>query len=161
MRHAFPHLALLAGCLMLVPPVAANDGGADPRTATTAPAATVDRVYRRAMVEVKAGRYAAAIPLLVDVVGNDPKNADAFNNLGYSHRKLGQRDKALIYYAEALRLDPSHLGALEYQGELFLELGDPVRAEANLDRLGRLCGRCENYRDLAEAIVAHKAKPKT
>ena len=59
MRHAFPHLALLAGCLMLVPPVAANDGGADPRTATTAPAATVDPVYRRAMVEVKAGRYAA------------------------------------------------------------------------------------------------------
>ncbi len=160
MRHAFPRLALLAGCLLLASPATANDGGADPRTTTT-PSATVDPVYRRAMVEVKAGRYAAAIPLLVDVVGNDSRNADAFNNLGYSHRKLGQRDKALIYYAEALRLDPKHLGALEYQGELFLELGDLARAETNLDQLGRLCGRCENYRDLAEAIVAHKAKPRT
>lgn len=110
---------------------------------------------------MKAGRYAAAIPLLVDVVGNDSRNADAFNNLGYSQRKLGQRDKALISYAEALRVDPKHLGALEYRGELFLELGDLARAETNLDQLGRLCGRCENYRDLAEATVAHKAKPRT
>ena len=160
MPRSFPRIFLAAASLLLSLPAIANDGGSDPRT-PTAPTATVDPVYRRAMVEVKAGRYATAIPLLADVVAHDPKNADAFNNLGYSHRKLGQREQALTYYAEALRLDPRHLGALEYQGELFLELNDLARAEANLALLGRLCGRCENYGDLAEAIVAHKAKPKT
>lgn len=162
MFHSFSRFRffLFAGALLIALPAAANDGGFDPRT-TAAPAAAVDPVYRRAMVEVKAGRFANAIPLLVDVVGHDPNNADAYNNLGYSHRKLGQRDHALIYYTEALRLDPKHLGALEYQGELFLELGDLSRAEANLDKLARLCGRCENYEDLAEAVVAYKAKPKS
>lgn len=108
-----------------------------------------------------AGSLLLGSPAAANDGGADPRNADAFNNLGYSHRKLGKRDKALISYAEALRRDPKHLGALESQGKLFLELGDVPRAEANLDHLGRLCGRCETYRDLAETILAHKAKPRT
>ncbi len=159
MTRSFSRTFLVIASLSLTTAAPAADGGADPRTA--APALAPDPIYRRAMVEVKAGRFAAAIPLLADVVAKDPMNADAFNNTGYSHRKLGQRERALTYYAEALRLDPKHLGALEYQGELFLELGDLPRAEANLDLLGRLCGRCESYEDLAEAVAAFKAKPKT
>ncbi len=159
MPRSFCRAFLVIASLSLASAALAADGGADPRAA--APATASDPVYRRAMVEVKAGRFAAAIPLLADVVARDPTNADAFNNLGYSYRKLGQREQALTYYAEALRLDPKHLGALEYQGELFLELNDLPRAEANLDLLGRLCGRCESYEDLAEAVVAYKARPRT
>ena len=150
---------LIAGCLIAALPAGANDGGMDAKVPPAG--APADPVYARAMVEVKAGRYATAIPLLADVIKHDPRNADAFNNLGYSQRKLGQRDQAMASYAEALRLKPGHLGALEYQGELFLELGDLSKAETNLNRLGTLCGRCESYEDLAQTITAYKAKPKS
>lgn len=159
-RSLFFASSLLA-CFLFAGPAPANDGGGGSGSRVPLANRTVDPVYARAMVEVKAGRYGTAIPLLADVVRNDPRNADAFNNLGYSHRKLGQREQASTYYAEALRLAPDHLGALEYQGELFLEFGDLPRAESNLNRLGRLCGRCEHYEDLAQAIAAFKAKPKS
>jgi tetratricopeptide (TPR) repeat protein len=120
-----------------------------------------ESAYDRAVAEVKAGRYANAIPILREVVAKDPRSADGFNMLGYSLRKLGQREQAMPYYQEALRLDPKHLGALEYQGELFIQLGDVARAEANLEQLARLCGRCEQHDDLAKAVAAHKAKPRS
>ena len=63
----------------------------------------------------------------------------------------------------ALYLNPEHLGALEYQGELFLTLGDLKRAEWNLSRLKQLCSVvCEERDDLAEAIEAWRvANPAT
>ena len=167
MPRSFSPAVVALGCLLLSPPAFAAEGGsgggsggsgADWDVRTAVPAA--DPAYVRAVVEVKAGRYANAVPLLVDLVGRNPGNADGFNMLGYSHRKLGQRDYAMIYYAEALRLDPKHLGALEYQGELFVELGDLGRAQANLDLLAKLCGQCEEHDDLAQAIGAYRAKPK-
>lgn len=113
-RSLFFASSLLA-CFLFAGPAPANDGGGGSGSRVPLANRTVDPVYARAMVEVKAGRYATAIPLLADVIKHDPRNADAFNNLGYSQRKLGQRDQAMASYAEALRLKPEHLGALEYQ----------------------------------------------
>ena len=56
------------------------------------------------------------------------------------YRKNGQLDKAGFHYEQALRLDPKHKGALEYQGELFLMLKDKASAEANYERLKRFAG---------------------
>ncbi len=56
-------------------------------------------------------------------------------------------------YERALKLDPQHAGALEYQGELFVILGEPDKARANLVLIEAICGTgCEEYVDLAEAI---------
>ena len=109
--------------------------------------------YAAAKVEADAGNYAKAINLLAAVVKTDAKNADAWNLLGYSSRKLGQYDNAAKYYDAALRFDPAHLGALEYQGELFVETGQMPKAQANLARLQQLCGNCEEYKDLNQAIA--------
>jgi tetratricopeptide (TPR) repeat protein len=68
--------------------------------------------------------YVGAIPLLRKSVAADSRNADAYNLLGFSHRKLGQIDAALAHYGKALTLEPEHRGANEYLGELYLELGD-------------------------------------
>jgi len=35
---------------------------------------------------------------------------------------------AASYYNTALTIDPKHIGALEYQGELFIQLGDIEKA---------------------------------
>jgi tetratricopeptide (TPR) repeat protein len=44
--------------------------------------------------------------------------------LGFSFRKMGNLDKAAFYYEKALTISPKHKGALEYQGEMFLTLGN-------------------------------------
>ena len=50
-------------------------------------------------------------------------------------------------------MDPSHKGALEYQGELFVELGQIDKAKGNLGKLNRIClFGCEEYDDLKQAI---------
>ena len=67
---------------------------------------------------VEAGDYAGAIPLLRKSVDVDPNNADAYNLLGFSHRKLGDVEMALAHYRRALEMEPGHRGANEYLGEL-------------------------------------------
>jgi len=108
---------------------------------------------------VKQSQYAKAIPLLKRVVAAEPNNADAFNLLGYSHRKLGDFDAALGYYQTALKFKPQHLGANEYLGELYLQMGDLEKAEERLGVLDWAClFGCEEYTELKEAIEAYKAE---
>ncbi len=103
--------------------------------------------------------YAKAIPLLEKVVAAEPKNADAYNYLGYSHRKLGNRDKALAFYSKALEIKPRHLGANEYLGELYLEQGQLEKAEERLAVLDKACFfGCDEYSDLKKAIEDYKKR---
>ena len=52
-----------------------------------------------------------------------------------------------------LKLDPKHTGALEYQGILFLKLGQLDKAKANLAKIKTISGATsEEYKDLAKAI---------
>jgi Tfp pilus assembly protein PilF len=91
----------------------------------------------------------------------EPTNhPDVFNLMGYAYRKSGDRQQAMIYYSKALALDPSHKGTLEYQGELFIEMGQLDKAQDNLKKLNGLCWfGCEEQADLKAAIdQARKAK---
>ena len=66
----------------------------------------------------------------------------------------------MAYYNRALEIDRDHKGALEYQGALFVEMGQTDRARANLARLQKLCpSGCEELTDLREAI-ARAPKPR-
>lgn len=118
-----------------------------------------DPNYAKARALIDAGNYSDAIPLLEKVVAAKPNSADAFNYLGYSHRKVGQIDEALKYYNRALELQPRHLGANEYLGELYLELGELAKAEERLDVLDKACFfGCEEYTELKEAIKEYKSR---
>ena len=111
--------------------------------------------YGRAAELVASGRYDEALVILVDLADKSPGDADVFNLLGFSYRKTGDLSRARKHYERALRLDPDHLGALEYQGELFLMQGDAAGAKANLVRLEALCpSGCEEREELEEAIEA-------
>jgi len=57
------------------------------------------------------------------------------------------------YYLKALKIDPDHIGALEYLGELYYETGRVDKAEDLLERLKSVAGEnSEEYLELYEII---------
>ncbi len=139
--------------------LAAGGGGGGAGESRKASEDKTAKRYAKAVREIKKGDYEDAIKLLEKVVRKQPKNADAYNLLGFSHRKLGKFDPAQKYYARALKLDRNHKGALEYLGELYLETGDLKNAEALLARLAAACPQgCEEKDDLTERVVAYKKR---
>jgi predicted Zn-dependent protease len=119
----------------------------------TAEASSTASAYEEAKAMVDADNFVAALPALLAITAEDAGNADAWNLLGYTQRNLGNMEDSATAYLAALSINPDHLGALEYQGELFLKTGKPDLAKANLDRLKSLCGTCEEAVDLEEAIT--------
>jgi Flp pilus assembly protein TadD len=109
--------------------------------------------YSSAEKAVKAQQYRKAIGILEKVVAENPRNADAYNYLGYSYRELGEYTKAKSNYDKALNLHPNHRGANEYLGQLYLKTGNMAGAKAQLAKLARICGPgCEEYDSLKAAI---------
>ncbi len=126
---------------------------------TTDPPSAPPGDYELGVKAVRAGNYAAALPLLEKVVGKNAGNADAWNFIGYSQRKLKRFDKALIAYQKALAIKPDHRGANEYIGELYLQTGKPAKARERLKVLDSACFfGCEEYDELKAAIAAYQAK---
>jgi Flp pilus assembly protein TadD len=113
----------------------------------------VDINYSNGKDEAYNGNFRAAIVYLERAIKENPENADAFNLLGYSNRKLGKNDKAFKFYNKALDLDPRHKGAHEYIGRLYLNLKQPENAKKHLAKLVSICFfGCDEYTILKEAI---------
>ena len=107
---------------------------------------------RSVRASIKAKKYDAALAELKVLVIRY-QTPDVYSLLGFALRKTGDRPQAMTYYLKALAMNPSHKGALEYQGELFVELGQIDKARENLAKLNRLClFGCEERDDLKEAI---------
>ncbi|MEO8244907.1 MAG: tetratricopeptide repeat protein [bacterium] len=151
MESATLHLfAIVFGFFSVFAAPAFAAGNSDGSSTESATAAS----YVDAKAKVDAGDYDTALPMLLTLTADEPKNADAWNLLGFTHRMLGHMDESSAAYLVVLQINPDHLGALEYQGELFLQTGKPDLARANLDRLKSLCGDCEQFEDLEKAIAA-------
>lgn len=99
----------------------------------------------------EAGEYEAAIDLFRLV--SDPRDAEALNGLGYSHRKLGRLEAGIAFYRQALSIDPGYLRAREYLGEGYVASGELALAKQELAEIASRCGAtCEEYVELASAI---------
>ena len=110
--------------------------------------------YAVAVEKVKARDFRGAIPLLREVVSNEPRNTDALNYLGFSYRETGDLKNAMTYYQRALAINPNHKGANEYLGELYVRLGDLPKAEAQLAKLDKLCAfGCAEYEELKRKVA--------
>ena len=116
----------------------------------------------KALAAIAVKDWSGAIALLNEVAAGDPKNADVQNLLGYSYRMRGEYAQAFLYYGKALAIDPSHKGALEYEGEAYLETNQLPKAAANLSALKAACGAeaCPEIAMLDDAINRYKAKAK-
>lgn len=102
---------------------------------------------------LNANNFKQALADLKIIDSEFKNNADVNNLLGYSSRKLKQYKPAATYYEKALKINPNHLGALEYQGELFVLTSKVSAAKKNLVKLEKLCGlSCDEYLDLKKAI---------
>ena len=144
-------LALSLGAIG-APPAASGAGGDD--TDGTDETRTG---YERAVELVEAADYEEALEVLATLNRNEPGNADVLNMLGFAHRKLGRVETAFDYYRDALAIEPRHLGANEYLGELYLETGELEKAEERLGELVAACpSGCEERDELSEAIAAYR-----
>jgi len=135
--------------------------------ATIAPAANADMGSTKnapdlsaVRAAIKAKNYAAALAQLKVIEVTSP-HPDVYSLTGFALRKSGDRTQAMTYYRKALDADPTHKGALEYQGELYVEIGQIDKAKENLAKLHKICWPfgCEEQEDLKEDIEhASKAK---
>ena len=112
---------------------------------------------RKATAFVNKGAFADALPFLKKEVLKDPGNADAWNLIGFSSRKLGDYVTSEAAYDKALAINPKHKGALEYKGELYLTLGNLAGAQELLARLRKSCSfNCSEVKKLNDAVAAYK-----
>ncbi len=114
-----------------------NDGVRDAKKADKAQAAAdaaTDAGRKDKAAREAHDAYASANAKFREAVGLDATLAEAWNYLGYTHRKLGNYDEALAAYAKALELKPGYADALEYRGEAYLGLSRiPDAQQAYLD----------------------------
>ena len=153
--------AALAAALMLTPMMAkaAGDysGGSSSSGGSGYTVDAISKDMRKAQTLINKEDYAGALKFLEAEIRKTPDNADAWNLTGYASRKLGDYAASEKAYDKALAIDPTHKGALEYKGELYLTLGNLAGAEALLARLSKGCSfNCKEKKQLAAAIEAFK-----
>ena len=114
--------------------------------------------FERGQQAFRDGDWEGAVKYFKKTVSDDAKNAEAYNLMGYSYRRLGKADPAFDAYAKALTLDPRHRGANEYLGQTYLLVGDVDKANAQLALLKDLCGnQCRETVKLKKAIARYNA----
>jgi tetratricopeptide (TPR) repeat protein len=115
--------------------------------------------YKSAVKLINKKKYDNAIEKLMDLVdvsSSDFTKADVYNEIGFAFRKSDDLDNASKYYILALSENPNHLGALEYQGEMFVDLGQKDNALTNLKKLKELVGEMNSYyKELNTYITAN------
>jgi tetratricopeptide (TPR) repeat protein len=143
------------------PPAPSPAPAATPATAPTPspsstpakPVVTVETELTRINPMLNSNDFKKARTELIKINNAFPNNADVNSLLGYTSRKLKSYSVSASYYTKALQINPNHLGALEYQGELFVTTKKIASAKSNLAKLLTLCGvNCSEYKDLKKAI---------
>ena len=100
---------------------------------------TGDAAYVQAVSLINDKRYDEALASLSVAAASFGPLPDILTYQGFSWRKKGDYDRAETYYRQALAIDPKHIGALEYYGELKVVRGDVAGAKLMLARLDKLC----------------------
>ena len=116
-------------------------------------------LYKKATKQLKEEDFKGALKTLKKYTKSKKKDADGWTLLAFTNRKLKNYSEAESLYTKALNLDPDNKVAIEYQGELFVELGRLEEANANLAKLKALCpNSCEELEMLEEYISGSKTK---
>lgn len=157
-RKFFLAFFTLAAAHLLTAQIVFAAGSSDSDTSTQAESPkNPDFAAGKAAIDNE--QWDSAISSFTKVTAMDPKNADAFNYLGYANRKKGNYDAAFGFYEKALDIDPDHRGANEYIGEAYLLTDNLEMAEKYLKKLDGLCFfGCPEYTMLKEAVADYKAK---
>jgi tetratricopeptide (TPR) repeat protein len=100
-------------------------------------------VYNQGVELMLAKKFPEAQAKFEQAVKENPRFAEAHNNLGYTLRKQGTANyqKSLEHYDRAIELKPKLAEAYMYRGVLYLEMGRKSDAEADLATLQKLSPR--------------------
>jgi len=121
--------------------------------AMTGPPAKAQTSLVAAKTAIDAGEFQKATAELRVALKAEPENADIWNMLGFSYRRMGAFDMAWDAYERALTINPNHRGANEYLGELYLQQGQMDLAKQQLQKLAELCPfGCRERNMLAKRI---------
>ncbi|QFT59466.1 hypothetical protein FIU94_11585 [Sulfitobacter sp. THAF37] len=85
----------------------------------------VDTLYETVRELAYAGRYADAQVILAEMPQTDDRT---LTYLGFVHRKMGNAERAMGHYREALVLNPDNVLARSYMGQGFVEAGNIAAA---------------------------------
>jgi arylsulfatase A-like enzyme/Flp pilus assembly protein TadD len=90
--------------------------------------------FSRAMTLFSGQRYAEAVPLLRQTLAENPRMADAWENLGRALQAMGQRDEALDAYKKAMEMTQGVSHVAIATGWLLLDMKrlDEARRHAEL-----------------------------
>ena len=118
----------------------------------------IEILYERAKVYIEEDNFKKSLKVLKALTKREDLagfRADIYNLLGFSYRKLNKPDldKSFAAYMMAIELEPAHIGAHEYLGELYLMMENQSKALEMLAKLEVLAGKLsKEYLDLEKAI---------
>jgi Flp pilus assembly protein TadD len=98
-----------------------------------------DAAYVQAVSLINERRYDEALASLDKAAETFGPHPDILTYQGYTWRKKGDYARAETYYRQALAIDPTHVGATEYYGELKAARGDLAGARVMLAKLDKIC----------------------
>lgn len=148
LRTILPAFAALVVALMILPTAHAMDSK---KVAKGGPDLTMVRAH------IAKEEWKNAQTLLQPLAKSHPKSADVFNLLGFTQRSSGQFDVSLKNYLHALKLNPAHLEAHVYLGQLFIKTGKLEKAVAQSKIIAKLCPKgCKPRKELEKALANAK-----
>ena len=110
----------------------------------------------KALKLMLAKRFPEAQAKFEQAIKENPRFAEAHNNLGYTLRKQGTANyqKSLEHYNTAIELKPKLAEAYMYRGVLYTEMGRKSDAQGDLSTLQKL--NPQLAKELAEVIKTGK-----
>ena len=84
--------------------------------------------------KIKMGEYEEARKKFESLTLLDPRNAEAYNNLGLALKKLGRHEEAFEQYRKALALEPNCSECLNNLGVLYMTNHDLTEAENHFQK---------------------------
>ena len=129
------HFAALVLILALLP---ASVHAADVTEVPPGVSSEALKAFKRGLELHRQQKWAAAIPEYERAIALGGRFPEAFNNLAYCYRKIGQVDKAIELYKTAIALRPPFAQAHDYLARAYLAKGDRAAALREYEIVRRL-----------------------
>jgi len=127
-------IALALALIVAAPAVARAES--TPYQSNRGPVQTpAEEEYAKGMRAKKAKEWSVAGASFKKATELKPDFPEAWNELGYALRNMGNYPESVKAYDEALRLKPRFPEALEYLGEAYVKMGQVEEARKVLERL--------------------------
>ena len=148
-------LIALVLVLIVAAPGLASAAEPTPSPSSRGPVQTpAEEEYGKGIRAKRAKEWSVAAASFKKATELKPDYPEAWNELGYALRNVGNYPDSVKAYDEALRLKPRFPEALEYLGEAYVKMGKLEEARKVLERLKPL------DRKLAQELADEIAKAK-